>query len=187
MRSLSQVDAADVQAIATYVATGMQPVDAERQTREAAARQRAQGPLPDDGSAGARIYADNCASCHDAGRGLSSNTAPRLPLATALYLPDARNLLHVVRQGIQPVPGKPGRWMPPFEGSLNEQQLATLASWLRQDVAGQPPWPETAASHRSSPDPQTMSIQINVNGRLQVVDAKARRRRCFTCCATTCN
>jgi mono/diheme cytochrome c family protein len=140
VRSLGEVDPADVHAIATYMAATMGPPTPERQTREAAARQRAQGPLPRDGSEGARLYADNCASCHDAGRGLSSNSALHLPLAVALYMPDARNLLHIVRQGIQPVAGRPGRWMPPFEGTLSEDQLATLANWLRQQAAGQPAW-----------------------------------------------
>jgi mono/diheme cytochrome c family protein len=144
VRSLSEVDPADVHAIATYIAGTMGAPTPERQTLEAAARQRAQGPLRQDGSAGARLYADNCAACHDAGRGLSSNSALRLPLAVALYLPDPRNLLHIVRQGIQPVAGRPGRWMPPFEGTLSEEQLATLADWLRREAAGQPPWPDLA-------------------------------------------
>lgn len=154
VRSLSQAGAADVQAIATYIAAGMQPVDPQRKAREQAARQKAQAPLALDGSAGARLYADNCASCHDANRGLSSNSALRLPLAVALYLPDARNLLHIVRQGIQPLPGKPGRWMPPFEGNLSEEQLATLAGWLRQSVAGQPAWPDLQQSIAATRPPK---------------------------------
>jgi mono/diheme cytochrome c family protein len=154
VRSLAPVDAADARAIATYIVAGMQPVDAARQARAQAARQKAQAPLANDGSPGARIYADNCASCHDAGRGLSSNSALRLPLAVALYLPDARNLLHIVRQGIQPTPGQPGRWMPPFEGNLSEDQLTTLASWLRQSVAGQPAWGDLQQSIAATRPPK---------------------------------
>ncbi|NML42741.1 c-type cytochrome [Ramlibacter sp. G-1-2-2] len=151
VRSVAQADPADAQAIATYIAAGMQPVDPERRAREQAVRQKAQAPLALDDSPGARLYADNCASCHDAGRGLSSNAALRLPLAVALYLPDARNLLRIMRQGIQPTPGKPGRWMPPFEGNLSEDELSTLARWLRQNVAGQPAWadlPQSIAATR---------------------------------------
>lgn len=153
VRSLSEADPADVQAIASYMSTHMNPPTPDRLTREAAARQRAQGPLRNDGSAGAQLYADNCASCHDAGRGLSSNSSLRLPLAVALYMPDARNLLHVVRQGIQPVAGRPGRWMPPFEGTLTEDQLATLAAWLRQEAAGQAPWPDLARNVQDTRPP----------------------------------
>ena len=153
VRSLSEVDPADVHAIATYITGTMGPATPERQTREAAAQQRAQGPLHLDGSPGARLYADNCASCHDAGRGLSSNTALRLPLAVALYLPDPRNLLHILRQGIQPEAGRPGRWMPPFEGTLSEEQLTTLADWLRREAAGQPPWPDLARAAQDTRPP----------------------------------
>jgi mono/diheme cytochrome c family protein len=140
VRSLAQADAADVQAIATFITAGMRPADAAAPAREQAARAKAQAPLAIDASAGAKLYADNCASCHDLGRGLSSSSALRLPLAVALYLPDARNLLHIVRQGIAPPTGHAGRWMPPFEGTLDEQQLAVLARWLREQVAAQPPW-----------------------------------------------
>ena len=153
VRSLSQVDPGDVHAIAAYMTGVMGPPTPERLTREAAARQRAQGPLRNDGSPGARLYADNCASCHDAGRGLSSNSALQLPLAVALYMPDPRNLLHIVRQGIQPVAGRPGRWMPPFEGTLSEEQLATLAAWLRQQAAGESPWPDLARAVQDTRPP----------------------------------
>ncbi|MDB5954510.1 c-type cytochrome [Ramlibacter sp.] len=153
VRSQSEVDPADVHAIATYITGAMGPPSPERQTREAAARQRAQGPLHQDGSPGARLYADNCAACHDAGRGLSSNSALRLPLAVALYMPDPRNLLHIVRQGIQPVAGRPGRWMPPFEGTLNEEQLATLADWLRREATGEPPWTDLARALQDTRPP----------------------------------
>jgi mono/diheme cytochrome c family protein len=153
VRSLSEVDPADVRAIATYITAGMGSPGAEQKARETTARERAQGPLKIDSSPGARLYADNCASCHDAGRGLSSNSALRLPLAVALYVPDPRNLLHIVRQGIQPIAGRPGRWMPPFEGTLTEEQIATLADWLRQQVAGQAPWPELARAVQETRPP----------------------------------
>jgi mono/diheme cytochrome c family protein len=142
VRSLSEADPADVHAIATYITATMGAPSPERTTREAAALQRAQAPLAADVQDGARVYADNCATCHDAGRGLSSSHALRLPLAIGLYMPDARNLLRIIREGIQPVAGRPGPWMPPFEGTLSEDQLATLVAWLRQQAAAEPPWPD---------------------------------------------
>jgi mono/diheme cytochrome c family protein len=157
VRSLSEADAADVQAIAAYMHAQMQPPPPGQAAREQAARARAQEPVPIDVQPGARLYADNCASCHDEGRGLSSNSALHLSLAVALYLPDARNLLHIVRGGIQPVAGggADGRWMPSFEGTLDDAQLATLAAWLRQDVAGQPAWPHLQADVRATREPKS--------------------------------
>ena len=62
-------------------------------------------------------------------------------------------LLHIVRQGIQPVAGRPGRWMPPFEGTLSEEQLATLADWLRREAAGQAPWTNLARALQDTRPP----------------------------------
>lgn len=155
VRSLAEVDPADVDAIAGYLAAQLQPAPPGHAAREQAARARALGSLPVDTQPGARLYADNCASCHDGGRGLSSNSALQLSLAVALYLPDARNLLHIVREGIRPVAGGPaGRWMPPFEGTLDDAQLVTLAGWLRQQVAGQPAWSDLQADVRATEVPK---------------------------------
>jgi mono/diheme cytochrome c family protein len=155
--NLAHVDDADVRAIAAYIVSGMGPVTPQRQRREAQARQKAQLPLaqvqpaaaaPDAQQAtltlGAKVYQESCASCHDAGRQLASGTALPLPLAVALYLPDARNLIHIVREGIAPPPGRPGRWMPPFEGNLGDDQLTALAVWLRRQATDAPPWQDVA-------------------------------------------
>ena len=158
VHNLSHVSDADVRAIASYIHAGMEPVTPERQRREAAARQKAaQHSLarvqpttpaaPSDETAlalGASVYESSCASCHDAGRQLSSRTALRLPLAVALHLPDPRNLIHIIREGIAPPDGEPGRWMPPFEGALTDEQLTALVVWLRRQGTDAPPWKDVA-------------------------------------------
>jgi mono/diheme cytochrome c family protein len=126
--------------------------DAQRQARERAARDKAALPslagLASQQAAvlalGRSVYEGSCASCHDAGRGLSSSTALQLPLAVALYLPDARNLVHIVREGIQPPGGGAGRWMPPFDGALSDEELAALVTWLRAQAPGTQPWQDIA-------------------------------------------
>jgi mono/diheme cytochrome c family protein len=164
VNNLSQADPADVRAIAVYIHSRMGPPSPERQAREAAARKKAaqdslasvQASTPAaqaDETAlalGAAVYADSCAGCHDMGRELSSNTALRLPLAVALHLPDPRNLIHIIRRGIQPPDGQAGRWMPPFEGSLTEEQLAALVIWLRRQGTDAPPWTEVARTVKES-------------------------------------
>jgi mono/diheme cytochrome c family protein len=155
---LSHADPADVDAIAAYVAARMGPPTPERQAREAASRQKAAldslaavhpaTPASTGNEAtlalGAAVYAGSCAGCHDQGRGLSSDAALRLPLAVALHLPDPRNLIHIVRQGIQPPDGHTGRWMPPFEGSLSDDELTALVTWLRRQGTDAPPWNDVA-------------------------------------------
>jgi mono/diheme cytochrome c family protein len=163
VRNLSYADAADVQAIAAYIHAQMGPPTREQQAREASSRQRAaQESLaavrPSTAAAadeavlalGAAVYTSSCAACHDLGRELSSNTALRLPLAVALHLPDPRNLIHITRRGIEPPEGERGRWMPPFEGSLTDEQLAALVLWLRRQGADAPPWPDVLRTVKES-------------------------------------
>lgn len=154
VHNLSQIDPADVRAIATYIASVMGAPTSGQHARETAARAKAaQDSLATVRPAtaatagqqptlalGARVYAGSCAGCHDLGRQLSSNTALRLPLAVALHQPDPRNLIRIIRQGIPPLPGEAGRWMPPFEGILTDEELTALLVWLRRQGTDAPPW-----------------------------------------------
>ncbi|HXE48349.1 MAG TPA: cytochrome c [Ramlibacter sp.] len=162
--NLSHADAAEVQAIATYIHAQMTPLTPQGQAREAASRRRAAqeslaAAQPSAAAAaadeavlalGAAVYATSCAACHDLGRELSSNTALRLPLAVALHLPDPRNLIHITRRGIEPPDGGPGRWMPPFEGSFTDEQFAALVTWLRRQGTDAPPWPDVLRTVKES-------------------------------------
>ena len=126
------------------------------QARAAAAQERAdQGALaalPARGAAsgvdpaalrlGASVYDGACARCHDVGRNVSSNGALRLPIAVAVYDPDPRSLLRIVREGIVPPPLSSGRWMPAFGSTLTDDQLVALLTWLRATAAAAPPWPD---------------------------------------------
>lgn len=161
--SLSRADPADVQAIAGYIAARMGAPDAARQARAEAAQRKASQPLaavqagargnaadPQVLALGAAVYQGSCAACHDQGRGLSSGSALQLPLAIALTLPDPSNLVRIVREGIQPLPGQPGRWMPPFAGSLSDDQLTALVTWLRHQGTDLPPWNDVAQAVKAS-------------------------------------
>jgi mono/diheme cytochrome c family protein len=160
---------ADVRAIAESVAAMMGEPTGEKLARANAARQRAAaGPqawaapsasVPAGSSskasagapngdptllAGASVYLGACADCHDAGRGLSSNSALQLPLAVALYDPDPRSLVRIVRLGILPPDGESRRFMPAFEGALDDGQITALLAFLRRRAAAAPPWPDLA-------------------------------------------
>jgi mono/diheme cytochrome c family protein len=154
VHNLSQADPADLRAMAVYIQSLMGPPDAARQARETSARTKAaqqslaavqpSSPTPPSDEAaltlGGVVYANSCAECHDLGRQFSSGTALRLPLAVALHLPDPRNLIHIIRRGIEPAEGEAGRWMPAFEGSLTDEQLAALTVWLRRQGTDAAPW-----------------------------------------------
>jgi mono/diheme cytochrome c family protein len=165
--NLSRADPADVQAIATYIAAQMGAPDANRQARAESARRKAAQPLaavhpaardpaPDASvlALGASVYQGSCAGCHDLGRGLSSSGALQLPLAVALYLPEPSNLVRIIREGIQPLPGQAGRWMPSFAGNLSDEELTALVTWLRHQATDLPPWNEVAQAVKAS-SPET--------------------------------
>lgn len=148
---LGQSDPQDVAAIATYIHGFLGQAPA----RATPAPMPGGLPVPADGGAdaaqmrlGYQVYAMACARCHDAGRdaGHAFGSGSALPLqqASALYQPDPRNLLHIVREGIAPPGGEPGRAMPGFGALLDNAQLTALAAYLRRYGAGAEPWPGLA-------------------------------------------
>jgi mono/diheme cytochrome c family protein len=102
---------------------------------------------------GYETYAMACASCHDAGRGASSGAALQLQKAVALYDPDPRSLVHIIREGIVPPEGETGRWMPGFATVLGNEQLVALAAYLRRYGAGAEPWPDLEDAVKNSRKP----------------------------------
>lgn len=153
---LGQADEADVAAIATYIHGFLKQAPAR------ATPARRDGPLPapaDDDPDLARMrlgyetYAMACASCHDAGRGLSSGAALQLQKAVALYDPDPRSLVRIIREGIVPPEGEAGRWMPGFATLLGDEQLTALAAYLRRYGAGAEPWPELDETVKKAKQP----------------------------------
>jgi mono/diheme cytochrome c family protein len=147
--SLGAADPADVRALATYIVSLMgKPAPAvERRALDAASRPFALPPAPagTDATAlqlqlGHRVYADACARCHASGRTLGSGGALQLPAAIAVYDPDPRSLIRIVRDGIAPGPAEPGRWMPGFAGILTNEQITALAAYLRHSAAEKSPW-----------------------------------------------
>ncbi len=141
--NLAQADARDVEAIATYIHSFLKQAPA----RATPARQAGSLPAPAENDPdlarmrlGYDTYMQACASCHDLGRGASSGAALQLHKAVALYDPDPRSLVHIIRDGIEPPEGESGRWMPGFATVLNDAQLSALAAYLRRYGARGQPW-----------------------------------------------
>jgi mono/diheme cytochrome c family protein len=147
--SLSHANKEDVSAMASFVVGMMSEASSTASLAQAANLQRARAPLAlidEESSAqlarGALVYRTACASCHDQGRGPSSDSALQMPLAVAAYEPDPHSLLHIIREGILPIDGGARRLMPAFDASLSDEDLTALAAFLRKDAAGLAPWPD---------------------------------------------
>jgi mono/diheme cytochrome c family protein len=161
VESLAGADEHDVRAIAVYIHSLMgTPSTQVRQDAIAGARRASQASLPKPAPGedrviqlGAQVYSDSCARCHDRGRQQSSGGALQLPAAVAIYDPDPRSLIHIVRDGITPPAAEPGRWMPGFANALTDDQVVALAAYLRRHAAQLPPWPDLPASVQKAKQP----------------------------------
>ncbi|MFT8246305.1 c-type cytochrome [Roseomonas sp. BN140053] len=152
--NLASVPEAETRAIATYVVAGMGEPSPARQARARTVLEQARGGGPggrataaDSQTAtavpgndrGAAIYAAACATCHEAGRPLPFGGL-HLSLSTGITGPTPENLLNVVLHGLPASAGERAPIMPGFSGTLNDEQLAALVSFLRANFSDRPAW-----------------------------------------------
>jgi len=84
---------------------------------------------PEIATHAAKLYADNCATCHQAnGRGIPGSIPP-LAGNPAVIAAKPFDTLSVVLQGVPARDGIPA--MPSFAGSLNDNDVAELANYVR--------------------------------------------------------
>ncbi|ALM81848.1 cytochrome c [Bordetella sp. N] len=145
--SFSKMTDADLNAIAVYiksaapVATGAAGKPAYAYgapaTDEATIRGASMGQ-----TTGATLYSGNCASCHQAkGTGAELGGTPSLLHVSAVGRDDPSNLVMVILDGIYRSSGKTPRLMPAFAHELSDQDVAMVATYVRQTFGN----PEAAA------------------------------------------
>jgi mono/diheme cytochrome c family protein len=153
---LSQVDPADVRAIATYIAS-MAGTDDPAAMRRVTARAVAAQAAPDPGvpaTPGAVIFAGVCAGCHGAGAPMMLNGRPSLALGSSVAADDPRNAIQTVLHGLRPQDGEHGPWMPGFAETLTDAQVADVLLYLRTRFSDRPAWTHlTDAVARIRKDP----------------------------------
>ncbi|MDN4051591.1 c-type cytochrome [Massilia sp. YIM B02763] len=154
VQGLAKADPADVEALATWLHAWLAEAPAAPKGNAALAGSLPAPPAdaPQQLGAGYAVYAGACARCHEAGRAPTSGGALPLQKAVALYDPDPRSLVRIVREGIHPPDGEPGRWMPGFAGILDEGQTTALAAYLRH-AAAQAPWNDLEQSVKKASEP----------------------------------
>jgi cytochrome c553 len=140
--ALSVVPDSDVRAIAVYVAgmdhASVRETDIAATTREALATsdldsRQAQDPDAD-------LYVSACMSCHYNSGSAPLPARPELALNSALTLPEPRNFIHAVLEGVSCTRGAPGLVMPEYASSLSDTEIARLAAYLRRTRTKYPPW-----------------------------------------------
>ena len=152
-QSLASISDSEVEAMATYIMSVMGEPTAQQRKRGEAALAKARkstagagdsetergGANANNDGAGAAIYASACAICHESGRALPFGGI-YLALSTAMYGPNAKNLINVTLFGLPGAEGEQSPIMPGFAGALRDDELSALISYLRRRFSDQPQW-----------------------------------------------
>ncbi len=153
--NLLDVAEPDVKAIVAYVGSILVPATAGRHKNpdELIARgpneraAPASEPSATTGSGGngpmaaaGKIYAGACAQCHEPSARSFSAHGIHLAQSKAVAMPDPRNLIHVILEGIEPPAGAPAALMPGFGATFTDEQLAVLVTFVRAKFSDQPAW-----------------------------------------------
>ena len=142
--NLSRVPAADVRAMAVYIASMTDPDgNAPDRQRQIVATIAGGGPVPAGlpASEGAVIFAGACAGCHGAGAPMMLDGRPSLALGSSVTAASPRNATQTVLYGLQPGPAERGPWMPGFAASLTDSQVGAVLGYLRARFTDRPGWP----------------------------------------------
>jgi len=157
VNNLANVAEADVKAIAAYIARIVGPATEGRKEKvgppstrpEAQSGSRALGDRDAITTAdGAIIYAGACASCHEATGQRFSAHGIHLASSKVVTMPDARNLAHVILEGMAAPEASPAATMPGFADALTDAQVAALMTYLRSTFSERPAWSNVEATVR---------------------------------------
>jgi nicotinate dehydrogenase subunit B len=149
IRDLAAVPDSDIRAMAAYLASfSDKTITLAEQEALATQLETMTGVKAVSASSmGARIYEGACAVCHQVGGPVLFGSGPSLALNSNVHSAVPDNLIQVVLHGIEtPVSSDLG-YMPAFKNSLDDEQVAELVSYLRQQFApDKAPWTDVAAA-----------------------------------------
>jgi mono/diheme cytochrome c family protein len=131
---LASVPAADIDAMAVYVASLMPNSAADPVVARGGGDPRAQA-----------IFAGACGGCHGADAPMTRGGAPSLALSSAVNAPTPRGAIQMILNGIPWREGKAAPYMPSFAAALTDAQVAELAGYLRATYSDKPAWSDLPA------------------------------------------
>ncbi|MAF06065.1 MULTISPECIES: cytochrome c [unclassified Herbaspirillum] len=139
-KSFSRMTREDLDAMATYLLPASPVAAAPASATAPPAAVHALTPVQGDDtpqalaamSVGARVYMNNCASCHNTG-GQGLNGLPSLQQHPLLRQPNADNVAMAILEGVLP---EHGQGMIGFAHTLNDGEIAAVTNYLMQDLGG---------------------------------------------------
>jgi mono/diheme cytochrome c family protein len=135
-QNLAQAETDDVRAMATYIVS-LLPQSAAPSDGAAVAEKK---PVTGASTEAAAIFTGACGNCHSDGNVVGPSKAISLALSSAVRQTGPANTIRVILEGIQPRSGAPGAYMPSFDSMLTDQQIASLADYVRARYTNRPPW-----------------------------------------------
>ena len=136
-RNLAEAPTSDVQAMAAYIAS----LSTRSETADDAPAPRQGKQVTDTSPEVVAIYTGACASCHNDRDDVGPSKAISLSLSTAVREPGSANAIRVILQGINLPSGTPGAYMPAFDSMLTDQQIASIAEYIRARYTTSPNGP----------------------------------------------
>jgi mono/diheme cytochrome c family protein len=134
-KNLGQASKQDVHAIAVYISS------LSGQGEAAKSAPPANGSTVNNAPAEVMaIYNGACAKCHNDRNNVGPSKALPLSLSTAVHQAGSANTVRVILHGIQSYRTGGGPYMPAFDGILTDDQIASLAQYVRARYSGQPQW-----------------------------------------------
>ncbi|MDN2661907.1 c-type cytochrome [Psychromonas sp. 14N.309.X.WAT.B.A12] len=142
-KGLSALPDSDIEAISVYFAANNgtdQSIDpsTSESLKSAIAAQHKQADLRID--EGARLYATTCQACHYSSETIVKGR-PLITLGSSTHLDKPTNLVNIMLDGVRSDQGIHGVVMPGFRNALSDQDIASIAAYLRQ-AAGEESWPK---------------------------------------------
>ncbi|URV25753.1 cytochrome c [Burkholderia gladioli] len=144
--ALAALDADDQRALVTYVeslgagdqrAGQVAPAVAAALAADAQDHQQI-------GNQGGRLFVSACASCHYNRAPDVNPNRPELGLNSSVFLDDPSNLIRVILYGISTKEGAGGVVMPGFAKGMSDEDVASIAGYLRSTRTNKALWPDLA-------------------------------------------
>ncbi len=141
VKDLASLPDEDIRAMAVYLGS-FSKAETDRTTQATLAASLETGTKATPAaSPGARLYLGACAVCHEVGGLALFGARPSLALNSSVHSSKPDNLIQVILRGIAQPPSSDLGYMPAFGHSLDDEQIATLISYLRRQFApDKPAW-----------------------------------------------
>lgn len=137
--STSEMNLADVKAMATYLLTDQAGTLLAPEYSPIALNSVVSKMKRGDKEKGRDLYLAACAGCHGLSGEGTPNVAPALNRNAIVEMQDPQTFIGVILHGLQTTTYSNGQRMyamPGFEGTLTPEQIADLSTWMRETWGG---------------------------------------------------